>query len=144
MANPQPQTFDKILSFMSAKPQMILLNPEKPSLLGVKQYYLKTQFFQQQTNEARKLDLLAFNEKVEILGHLLHSVSFHQCIVFVNNRDRAEWLARKLDAEGWPSKCISGAQIQQQRLQTFEDLQKFQLRILVSTDLVKQNSFRVP
>ncbi len=52
---------------------------------------------------------------------------------------RAPWLAAQLRKHGWPSEYISGSQEQESRLKAISSLKDFQLRVLVSTDLVSAN-----
>jgi superfamily II DNA/RNA helicase len=57
-------------------------------------------------------------------------------MLFIDFVVRAEVLKGKLNDEGWPSNFIAGGQAQQQRLGTMVALKDFQIRVLISTDLV--------
>jgi ATP-dependent RNA helicase DDX20 len=120
----------QVRSMMRANVQTIMLDRARPSLLGVRQFYCR--IADSADNDQRSI----YQRKLRALTDLLDRISFHQCLVFLNSRNRAEWLARTLDSQGWPARCLSGMQPQQQRLETFEALKQFQMRILVSTDLV--------
>jgi len=50
---------------------------------------------------------------------------------------RAESLNSRLNACGWPSAFINGAQDQMDRLSAMSKLKKFQCRVFISTDLVR-------
>lgn len=120
------------LEKMMRDPQRVMLCAGTPALEGVRLFY-----------DLVKADGLAhqvFLQKAGRLLELLKKVSFNQCIVFLNQRGRAEQLSNLLTAKGWPAAYISGSQEQKQRLEAMSSLRKFQLRVLVSTDLVTSPS----
>ncbi len=113
--------------------------------LGVKQYYQKV--------PEGTTPYHTFEQKATRLFEILRKVAFHQCVVFCNNRPRAQDLSDRLNKyvyfncrniffylyiirEGWASAYIAGGQVQEDRNYTMKSLRDFQLRILVSTDLV--------
>ncbi|ETW04804.1 hypothetical protein H310_03937, partial [Aphanomyces invadans] len=98
-------------------------------LRGVQQFYLVVD-----TAPVEAVDDL-LRLKVQRLAHVLTQVSFHQCIVFCNDKYRAEALADALTTLGFPAVCITGAQAQNQRSDAMDTFRRFQARILVSTDL---------
>ncbi|RLN73316.1 hypothetical protein BBJ28_00005858, partial [Nothophytophthora sp. Chile5] len=74
--------------------------------------------------------------KVSKLATLLSEVVFAQCIVFCNDKFRAEALATALTAQGWPAACITGSQAQATRLEVMGDFRASRSRVLVATDLM--------
>lgn len=80
-------------------------------------------------------DALDMHAKVVKLASLLSDVVFNQCIVFCNDKLRAEALATALAAQGWPAVCITGSQSQATRSDAMASFRAFQARVLVSTDL---------
>ncbi|KAG6598107.1 putative DEAD/DEAH box RNA helicase [Phytophthora cinnamomi] len=62
-------------------------------------------------------------------------IVFVQCMVFCNDKFRAEALATALAAQGWPAACITGSQTQATRLEVMESFRASRSRVLVSTDL---------
>jgi superfamily II DNA/RNA helicase len=114
-------------------------------LLGVKQFYCEVPA---ELTHPYKI----FNWKVNKITQALSQIPFHQCIIFCNHQARyvnktsllkyltivfrAEALCQRLNAEGWVNEFISGQKSQQERINTMENLKRFKLRILVSTDLV--------
>lgn len=80
-------------------------------------------------------DALDMSAKVAKLASLLSEVVFSQCMVFCNDKLRAEALATALAAQGWPAVCITGAQHQTTRSEVMEGFRAFRSRVLVSTDL---------
>ncbi|KAL3668249.1 hypothetical protein V7S43_006343 [Phytophthora oleae] len=80
-------------------------------------------------------DVLNMKGKVVKLAALLSEIVFVQCMVFCNNKFRAEALAAALTAQGWPAACITGSQTQATRLEVMEGFRASRSRVLVSTDL---------
>ncbi|KDO25463.1 hypothetical protein SPRG_09406 [Saprolegnia parasitica CBS 223.65] len=73
--------------------------------------------------------------KQEQLTSLLTRQPFHQCIVFSNDKFRAETVAAALSTSGFPAECITSAHSQEQRTAAMDRFRAFAARILVSTDL---------
>ncbi|TMW57402.1 hypothetical protein Poli38472_003327 [Pythium oligandrum] len=80
-------------------------------------------------------DALHLKSKLVVLARLLTEISFNQCIVFCNDKFRAEALTSALASQQWPTACITGAQTQTTRLQVMQQFRSIAIRILVSTDL---------
>ncbi|KAE9050445.1 hypothetical protein PR003_g2568 [Phytophthora rubi] len=83
-------------------------------------------------------DVLNMKAKVVKLAALLSEIVFVQCMVFCNDKFRAEALATVLAAQGWPAACITGSQTQATRLEVMEDFRASRSRVLVSTDLTSR------
>ena len=132
-----PQMLDIMKSYMN-QPQFILLSPDTPSLEGVKQYYLKVSSKNDNRQKGKSLNANwdSFEQKSKSLIELLSKLSFNQCLIFCNNRDKAQNICEALNNEGWPSRFISGDIDQSDRLEIMEALKNFEIRVLVSTDLV--------
>jgi superfamily II DNA/RNA helicase len=80
-------------------------------------------------------DALNMKAKVVKLAALLSEIVFVQCMVFCNDKIRAEALATALAGQGWPAACISGSQTQATRMEVMEGFRASRTRVLVSTDL---------
>ncbi|CAI5732830.1 unnamed protein product [Hyaloperonospora brassicae] len=80
-------------------------------------------------------DPLDMKAKVVKLSVLLSEIVFEQCMVFCNDKFRAEALATALVKQGWPAACITGSQAQSTRLEVMEGFRESRSRVLVSTDL---------
>merc|ERR1712187_599186 len=70
------------------------------------------------------------------LFDILDSIDFNQVIIFVKSRDRAEALAKILNAGQFPTAYIHGGMKQEHRIKKFEEFKNYGKRILVSTDLM--------
>jgi ATP-dependent RNA helicase DDX20 len=71
----------------------------------------------------------ALQSKVSSLLQLLASVSFHQAVVFCNNKQHAEWLAQRLTAAAYPAAYLSGSRAQEERMEAVAALRAFKLRV---------------
>eukprot|EP00656_Telonema_subtile_P002082 TRINITY_DN10909_c0_g1_i1.p1 TRINITY_DN10909_c0_g1~~TRINITY_DN10909_c0_g1_i1.p1 ORF type:complete len:587 (+),score=81.23 TRINITY_DN10909_c0_g1_i1:157-1917(+) len=108
-------------------PKFILLNPEAPSLMGVRQFYVDIV----QHGHSLQVQL----QKLQVVVHTLNSVRFYQCIIFCNNRSLSRRLVDTLNDSGWPSALICGTMLQSERNAAIRALRSFELRVLVSSDL---------
>lgn len=97
-------------------------------LEGVKQY--RIEISNTSDNKESKFTL-----KVNSLLYFLSHVSFHQCVIFINNKDKAVELTQLLTSRGWPTVYLAGHFAQSKRMQTFTAFREFRARILISTDL---------
>ena len=102
-------------------PCRILLPPEQVTLDGIKQYYVDLQ------REEWKFDAL-----MDLYKHL----TINQLLIFVNKRQRAEWLASRLAENGFTLECIHGEMDVAERKKRMDDFRKGQVRVLISTDLL--------
>lgn len=125
-----PSSVRRALDPLLRDPQLVQMSSSEVALAGVRQYYRLVDV-PPGTTPARVQDM-----KARVLLKLLDTLSFHQCIVFLNSRGRAAQLAALLSDCGWAAANISGGQEQQQRLQAMSDLRQFRVRVLVSTDLI--------
>ncbi|CAI5744010.1 unnamed protein product [Peronospora destructor] len=80
-------------------------------------------------------DTLNMKAKVVKLVAMLSEIVFVQCMVFCNDKFRAEVLATALSGQGWPAACITGSQAQVTRMEVMEGFREARSRVLVSTDL---------
>jgi hypothetical protein len=71
----------------------------------------------------------ALQAKVAALLELLAAVSFHQAVVFCNNKQHAEWLAQRLTAAAYPAAYLSGSRAQEERMGAMAALRAFKLRV---------------
>uniref|UniRef100_A0AAV1T9Q5 Uncharacterized protein n=1 Tax=Peronospora matthiolae TaxID=2874970 RepID=A0AAV1T9Q5_9STRA len=101
-------------------------------LRQVRQYYSIIEPLHSASVESDPLDMKA---KILKLSGLLSEIVFNQCMVFCNDKFRAEALATALMKQGWPAACITGSQAQSTRLEVMEGFRESRSRVLVSTDL---------
>jgi translation initiation factor 4A len=102
-------------------PVRILVPPEAVALDGIKQYCVE-------------LDREEF--KYEVLCDLYQQLNINQALIYCNKRQRAEWLAEKMIAQGFPLGFIHGEMDVEERRKRMTDFRKGAVRVLISTDLL--------
>jgi translation initiation factor 4A len=102
-------------------PVRILIPPEQVNLDGIKQYALA---------------LDREDWKFEVLLDLYKNLNIAQALIYVNKRQKAEWLSDKMTAAGFPITCIHGDMEPRDRMERMVDFRKGTARILISTDLL--------
>lgn len=102
-------------------PVEILLEPEEVSLEGIKQWYVEV------PREDHKLDTLC-----DLYDHL----SIQQATIFVNTRQKAEWLADQMKRRGFDLNYIHGDMDVADRKFRMTEFRNGKCRVLISTDLL--------
>lgn len=103
------------------KPTRILLPPDEVTLDGIKQYYVQ---------------LEREDWKLPVLLDLYQQITVNQALIYVNKRQKAEWLAKQLSAHGFTLEFIHGEMDVAERKKRMEDFRSGQTRVLISTDLL--------
>jgi translation initiation factor 4A len=102
-------------------PVEILLEPDEVTLEGIKQWFVEV------PREEYKLDTLC-----DIYDHL----SIQQATIFVNTRQKAEWLAENMRRRGFDLNFIHGDMDVGERRARMSDFRSGKSRVLISTDLL--------
>jgi translation initiation factor 4A len=102
-------------------PVRILLPPDEVTLDGIKQYYVQ---------------LDREDWKLPVLLDLYQQITVNQALIYVNKRQKAEWLAKQLSAQGFVLEFIHGEMDVTERKKRMEDFRSGQIRVLISTDLL--------
>jgi translation initiation factor 4A len=116
-----PDEVIEVANTILRNPVRILMPPETVTLDGIKQYYVN-------------VDREEF--KYETLCDLYQHLNINQALIYVNKRPRAEWLAEKMNAQGFPVTCIHGEMDVEERRRRMNDFRKGVNRIMISTDLL--------
>ena len=103
------------------EPVRILVPPEEVTLEGISQYYAGIQ------KEEWKFDALC---------DIYKQLTVNQAIIYCNKRQRAEWLAEKMTAEGFPLSYIHGEMDGEERRNRMQAFRSGNVRVLISTDLL--------
>ena len=88
---------------------------------GITQYYVPLQ------KEEWKFDALC---------DIYKQLNVNQALIYCNKRQRAEWLAEKMTAEGFPLSCIHGEMDVDERRNRMQAFRSGTVRVLISTDLL--------
>jgi superfamily II DNA/RNA helicase len=102
-------------------PVRILIPPEEVNLKGIRQY---------------RVDLEREDWKFEVLLDLYKNLNIAQALIYCNKRQKAEWLAEKMTAAGFPITCIHGDMDVKDRMDRMTSFRKGETRVLISTDLL--------
>lgn len=102
-------------------PVRILLPPDQVTLQGIKQYFVAVE------REDWKFDCLT-----DIYQHL----TINQALIYVNKRQKAEWLAAKMRDAGFTLEYIHGEMEVGERKKRMQDFRTGVVRVLISTDLL--------
>lgn len=102
-------------------PLRILVPPEEVTLDGIKQY---------------SIELPKEDWKYEVLCDLYQQLNINQAIIYCNKRNRVEWLAEKMSAQGFPLSFIHGEMDVEERRRRMTEFRKGTIRVLISTDLL--------
>jgi translation initiation factor 4A len=116
-----PEAVVTVANSILNKPVRILVPPEEVTLDGIKQYYVK-------------LDKEEW--KYDVLCDLYKQLTINQALIYCNKRQKAEWLAEKMSAEGFPLSCIHGEMEPEERGRRMKDFRSGAVRVMISTDLL--------
>jgi translation initiation factor 4A len=115
---------DDVVAFakdLLGDPVRILIPPEEVNLKGIRQY---------------RVDLEREDWKFEVLLDLYKNLNIAQALIYCNKRQKAEWLAEKMTAAGFPITCIHGDMDVKDRMDRMTSFRKGETRVLISTDLL--------
>ena len=116
-----PQEVIVVANKLLVDPIRILIPPEDVTLDGIKQFCVTLE----------KEDW-----KYDVLCDIYKQLNINQAIIYCNKRQRAEWLAEKLSADGYPLSCIHGEMENDERRRRMEEFRSGKIRVLISTDLL--------
>ena len=102
-------------------PVRILLPPDEVTLKGIKQYYV---------------ELEREDWKLPVLLDLYQQIAVNQALIYVNKRQKAEWLAKQLSSHGFTLEYIHGEMEVGERKKRMDDFRSGSVRVLISTDLL--------
>jgi translation initiation factor 4A len=116
-----PESVVEVANQLLQNPARILVPPEEVTLDGIKQYYVP-------------LDKEEW--KYDVLCDLYKQLTINQALIYCNKRQKAEWLADKMSAEGFPLSYIHGEMEPEERMRRMKDFRSGAVRVMISTDLL--------
>jgi translation initiation factor 4A len=116
-----PQNVLEVAETYLSNPVRILLPPDEVTLDGIKQYFV----------EMEREDW-----KLPVLLDLYQQIKVNQALIYVNKRQKAEWLAKQLAAQGFTLEYIHGEMEVSERKKRMDDFRSGSVRVLISTDLL--------
>jgi translation initiation factor 4A len=118
-----PDSVIEVANKLLQNPVRILVLPEEVTLDGIKQYFVP-------------LDREEW--KYDVLCDLYKQLTINQAIIYCNKRQKAEWIAEKMIAEGFPLTCIHGEMEPEERRRRMKEFRSGNIRIMISTDLLSR------
>jgi translation initiation factor 4A len=115
-----PNVLDIAENYLN-NPVRILLPPDEVTLEGIKQYFVS---------------LEREDWKLPVLLDLYQQITVNQCLIYVNKRQKAEWLAKQLATQGFTLEYIHGEMDVGERKKRMDDFRTGAVRVLISTDLL--------
>jgi translation initiation factor 4A len=115
-----PQQVIDITEEFLQDPVRILLPPDQVTLAGIRQYYV---------------EIDTEDNKLSALLDIYSNITISQAIIYVNRRQKAEWLASEMGRAGFTLKCIHGEMSPDERKRCMADFRSGTVRVLISTDL---------
>jgi translation initiation factor 4A len=116
-----PKNVLEIAENYLSNPVRILLPPDEVTLEGIKQFYVQ---------------LEREDWKLPVLLDLYQQITVNQALIYVNKRQKAEWLAKQLSSHGFTLEFIHGEMEVAERKKRMEDFRSGMTRVLISTDLL--------
>lgn len=115
-------TIDLAKTFMY-NPKIILVEKEYLTLEGIKQFLI---------------DVNDEMYKLEVFCDIYEQISINQSIVYVNTREKAEWLSEKLKGKNFTVSMIHSKMTSFERSKIIKDFRNGSSRVLISTDLLSR------
>ena len=116
-----PKNVLEIAENYLSNPVRILLPQDEVTLEGIKQYYV---------------NLEREDWKLPVLLDLYQQITVNQALIYVNKRQKAEWLAKQLSTHGFTLEFIHGEMDVAERKKRMDDFRSGLTRVLISTDLL--------
>ncbi len=116
-----PQNVLEIAENYLRDPVRILLPADEVTLEGIKQFYVA---------------LEREEWKLPVLLDLYSQITINQALIYVNKRQKADWLAKQLHQNGFTLEYIHGEMDATERKKRMEDFRAGSVRVLISTDLL--------
>lgn len=116
-----PQNILDIAENYLNNPIRILLPKDEVTLDGIKQFYV---------------DIEREEWKLPVLLDLYQQITVNQALIYVNKRQKAEWLVKQLSSNGFSLEYIHGDMEVSERKKRMDDFRSGSMRVLISTDLL--------
>lgn len=111
----------ELINKITIDPIKILVKNEDLALEGIKQYYVVLDHEE---------------DKISCLIDIYSTMSIQQSIIFVNRKDKIDYISKKMIDNGFTISCIYGTMGQLERDTIMESFRKGSSRILIATDLL--------
>lgn len=115
-----PEVLNNLNTIITNPIRILLENKDLP-LEGIKQYYVVLEHEQ---------------DKLLCLIDIYSNISIQQSIIFVNRKDKVDYIYDKMKENGFTISCIYGTMSQGERDIIMQDFRSGKTRVLIATDLL--------
>ena len=116
-----PEKVVEVANKILNDPVRILIPPTAVRLEGIQQFYI---------------NLDREDHKFECICDLYKHLNITQAVIFCNKRQKAEMLAEKMGAQGYPITCLHGELEKGERARRMEQFIKGSTRVMIATDII--------
>ena len=116
-----PAEIVKLTENIMTNPASILVKNQDITLQGIKQFYIQC-----------ASDDIKFENMIEVFA----SMEIVQCIIYVNTREKADFLSQKMKDRGFVCSCMHSGLNSEQRSLIMKEFRTGSSRILISTSLL--------
>lgn len=116
-----PETVIEVANKILNNPVRILIPPTSVRLEGIQQFYVVLQ---------------REDHKFECICDLYKHLNITQAVIFCNKRQKAEMLAEKMSAQGYPITCLHGELEKNERSRRMEQFTRGNTRVMIATDII--------
>jgi translation initiation factor 4A len=116
-----PEQVIEVANKILNDPVRILIPPDSVRLDGIQQFYV---------------NLDREDHKFECICDLYKNLNISQAVIFCNKRQKAEVLAEKMSAQGYPVTCLHGELEKPERTRRMKQFIAGQTRVMIATDII--------
>jgi len=116
-----PEKVVEVANKILNDPVRILIPPTAVRLEGIQQFFINLD------REDHKFDCIC-----DLYKHL----NITQAVIFCNKRQKAEMIAEKMSAQGFPITCLHGELDKSERTRRMDDFIKGKTRVMIATDII--------
>jgi translation initiation factor 4A len=116
-----PESVVEVANKILNNPVRILIPPTAVRLEGIQQFFI---------NIDRE------DHKFECICDLYKHLNITQAVIFCNKRQKAEMIAEKMSAQGYPITCLHGELEKVERARRMDQFIKGSTRVMVATDII--------
>ena len=116
-----PETVRSVAEKILNNPVRILIPPDEVRLEGIQQFYI---------------DLDREDHKFECICDLYKNLNISQAVIFCNKRMKAEQIAEKMSAQGYPVTCLHGELEKPERTHRMKQFISGETRVMIATDII--------
>ena len=116
-----PEQVVEVANKILSNPVRVLIKPAAVRLEGIQQFFIP---------------LDREDHKFECICDLYKNLNISQAVIFCNKRQKAEMLADKMTAQGYPVTCLHGELEKPERTRRMKQFIEGSTRVMVATDII--------